>query len=210
MPSTIHRRKSARFFPTIGPNVEKSERRCPPDHGDGLGCQARAAAERRPVAVKCSPAGRSTAVMAPPAWNADLRSARAARLRSARRGADLRDGSLSRCNRADGTLPDLCRLGRMAARRPRAFGPLCRPEVGVPSRRRHEGARPTRRAPFSQQLAGAPLPRVVGARGGVRALLVAPVRDPAGVRGGSAGMSRSGLSGRRVRRSLRASRSGAR
>ena len=66
--------------------------------------------------------------MAPPAWNADLRSARAARPRSARHGADRRDGSLSRCNRAEGTFPDLCRPGRPAARRPRAFGPLCRPE----------------------------------------------------------------------------------
>ena len=44
---------------------------------------------------------------------------------------------LSRCNRADGTLPDLCRPRRSAARRPRAFGPLRRPEVGVPSRVRH-------------------------------------------------------------------------
>ena len=76
--------------------------------------------------------------MAPPAWNADLRSARAARPRSARWGADLRDGSLSRCNRTEGTLPDLCRPGRTAARRPRAFGPLCRPEVGVPSRTGHQ------------------------------------------------------------------------
>ena len=66
--------------------------------------------------------------MTPPAWNADLRSARAARPRSARHDADLRDGSLSRCNRAERTLPDLCRPGRPAAHRPRAFGPLRRPE----------------------------------------------------------------------------------
>ena len=42
--------------------------------------------------------------------------------------------SLSRCNPAERTLPDLCRPRRRAARRPRAFGALCRPEVGVPSR----------------------------------------------------------------------------
>ena len=72
--------------------------------------------------------------MAPPAWNAGLWPARAARPRSARHGANLRDGSLSWCNRAEGTLLDLCRPRQPAARRPRAFGPLCRPEAGVPSR----------------------------------------------------------------------------
>ena len=58
----------------------------------------------------------------------------ALRDRAAHGTADRRDGSLSQCNRAEGTFPDLCRPGRPAARRPRAFGPLCRPEVGVPSR----------------------------------------------------------------------------
>ena len=40
----------------------------------------------------------------------------------------------SRCDGVEGTFPDLCRPRRRVARRPRAFGPLCRPEVGVPSR----------------------------------------------------------------------------
>ena len=33
-------------------------------------------------------------------------------------------------------VPGLCLVRRTAKRRPRAFGPLCRPEVGVPSRPR--------------------------------------------------------------------------
>ena len=44
--------------------------------------------------------------------------------------------AVARCpgNRHDGALPDLRRRRRIGARRPRASGPLCRPEVGVPSR----------------------------------------------------------------------------
>ena len=38
--------------------------------------------------------------------------------------------------RGGGDIPDLCSPRRLAPRRPRAFGPLCRPEAGVPSRGR--------------------------------------------------------------------------
>ena len=80
---------------------------------------------------------RRPAKVTPPAWNADLWSARAV-LRTAHGVTLTRPmGLFSRRGATNGTFPDPRRLRRGVVRRPRAFGPLCRPEVGVPSRTRH-------------------------------------------------------------------------
>ena len=101
-----------------------------------------------------------------PAWNADLWSAQRAEgpratRRCSPRATEIREHLLGPVAPRERTIPQVGAVPCAARSRS-----ACRPEAGVPSRLRHQDARPTRRTAFSKQLAsGRHRPPPAGERG---------------------------------------------